>query len=112
VWIVRKKTKQSINLNKKEEKQMRKWIASLAVISLLVVSSLVIYIEVLEGRPMLCDTMEEECRYCNGDWVILWCEDWGGGMTYCEFCCYNIPDPPGWKCAWPHIHEFCGMCVI
>ena len=88
---------------------MKKWMASLAVISLLVMSSLVIYIEILEGRPMLCDTYEEECRKCNGDWVIFWCEEWNG-MINCEFCCYNITNP-GWNCLWPYADEFCGMCV-
>jgi len=89
---------------------MKKWMASLAVISLLVVSSLVICIEVLEGRPMLCDTYEEECRQCGGDWVIFWCEDWEGGMLYCEFCCYNFTWPY-WPCEWGGYDQLCGLCV-
>ena len=92
---------------------MKKWMVSLAMISLLAVSTLVIYKEAL-ARPQLCDTMEYECALCDGDWSLIWCEPYdmnGNGLIDCQFCCYNIYLPPP-GCQWGHLGQFCGQCVL
>jgi len=92
---------------------MKKWVSSLAIISLLAVSTIVIYKEAL-AIPMLCDTMEQECWECNGSFYYLWCEDYdrnGNNLIDCEFCCYGIYLPPP-SCEWGYFGQFCGLCVL
>jgi hypothetical protein len=91
---------------------MKKWRVSLVIVSLLAVSSLIIYKEAL-ARPRLCDTMEQMCTDCNGDWDLWYCEPWdmnGNGLIDCEFCCYGIVNPQ-WPCEWPS-GTLCGRCVL
>lgn len=92
---------------------MKRWISALAILSLVAISSIFIYRQAL-ARPMLCDTMEQECWECGGDFSLIWCEedDWNGnGLIDREFCCYGIYLPPP-SCQWGYFGQFCGHCVL
>lgn len=91
---------------------MKRWMASLAIVSLVAVSAFVIYKEAF-AIPQLCDTMEQMCTYCRGSWDLYWCEPYdmnGNGLIDCQFCCYNSQDG-GWPCEWPY-GDICGQCVL
>jgi len=91
---------------------MKKWMFSLVMISLIAVSTFVLYKEGY-ARPMLCDTMEYECYLCSGTWVFIWCEETDtnhNGWIDCQFCCFDLLWGP--FCDWWPADEFCGMCVM
>jgi len=91
---------------------MKTKITLFLAIALVAISVIIIYKEAA-ARPMLCDTMAENCSYCNGDFFILNCEDFGGGLIYCWFECY-FP-PPGdlypFPCPWCSSPVY-GDCVL
>ncbi len=86
---------------------MKKWVSFLAIVSLVAVSSILIYKEAL-ARPMLCDTMEQMCWSCCGSFFYIYCIEIPP-LIYCQFCCVNV-SCPGWPCEWQH-NEVCGWCV-
>jgi len=86
---------------------MKKWVSFVAIVSLLVVSSILIYKEAI-AIPQLCDTMEQECLKCGGTFHIFWCEP-RGALIYCEFQCSDVhPEYP--LCEWET--DFGGICVL
>lgn len=78
---------------------MKKWISSLAIVSLLAMSSIVIYKEAL-ARPMLCDTYEEQCGLCDGDFHLWRCKSLGDALIHCHWWCDTAPGCH-WPCVWP-----------
>jgi len=89
--------------------QMKKWVSALAILSLVAVSSTLIYRQAI-ARPMLCDTAEQMCWECGGNFEIIWCQDprTCEALCYCEFRCSNVhPEYP--FCQWEA--DFEGLCV-
>jgi len=90
---------------------MEKWISCLAIVSLLAVSSIVIYKEAF-ARPLLCDEYEQLCSLCRGDFRIgegCW-EDWNG-QTHCDWYCdtYWCYFPCTWPCP---AHIYGNDCIL
>ncbi len=77
---------------------MKRWVSFLAIVSLVAVSSILIYKEAL-ARPMLCDTYEEECTKCAGSFGLWDCREnnWDG-LIHCQWWCDTGCT---WLCVWP-----------
>lgn len=74
---------------------MKKWTAFLAIISLLLVGTFVIYKEAF-ARPYDCGMIEDWCEgLCLGDFAIIICED-NYSYIQCQWTCENIS-----HCIWP-----------
>ena len=93
---------------------MRRWIGTVAIVSLLVVGIAVIYQEA-QAKVWLCDGAESWCANpCFGTFYYLYCEPYdlnGNGLIDCLFCC-DVGGSPNWPCGWlPGSHN-CAWCVL
>lgn len=89
---------------------MKTKLSLLFIITFVIISLIIIYKEA-SARPMLCDTIEENCGWCGGDFELIYCE--GDPLIYCEFACY-FDLPPEYfypfPCPWPFGPVY-GTCV-
>jgi hypothetical protein len=74
---------------------MKKWVSAFAIVSLIAVSTFVIYKEAL-ARPPLCDWCAAYCYTCNGYYQVDSCWVYNG-LLYCLVDCQNCN--PGCICG-------------
>ncbi len=69
-------------------REMKRWVSLLAIVSLVAVSSILIYKEAL-ARPPLCDDCAEYCNSCGGTFLfyIELCWEGQSGHTHCIVDC-------------------------
>lgn len=84
---------------------MKKWIASLAIFSLILVGTLVVYKEAFAITPF-CWQCEDYCNYCGGNFSIEGCW-WYGIWQYCNALCQNCTNP---NCTYPPV-DLCGFTI-
>ncbi len=87
---------------------MKRWIGSLAIISLVVLGSIVIYKEALAITP-LCDDLAENCGHCGGNFIVDSCWQYNG-LNYCQVRCEACPHPY-WR---PNCNCICAsaICIL
>ena len=82
---------------------MKKWMVALAVGSLVLMGTTVVYKEAI-AKPWLCDYAQEVCeQHCKGDFSFIWCEPYdmnGNGLIDCQAACLVPPGQPIWPCWW------------
>ena len=74
---------------------MKKWLVSLAIGSLVLVGTLVVYKEAL-ALPPFCDDCAAYCDSCNGNYIVDSCWYYNG-LQYCFVRCENCK--PGCNCG-------------
>jgi len=69
---------------------MKTWISALAIVSLVMVGTLVVYREALAKTPF-CWQCEDYCTYCGGYYSVdvetcWWMPPWQYCQVHCQYC--------------------------